>query len=226
MRWLTVIGCDGFVGFYTDQHSCMSKYRMDSISSLSTHDCTIDSVETPSPIILNNNSLSDLKRNAFVHQGSLGSDSVFSSTEDSSTDRQVLTKLESIQEKFLHEMDDKDLEDGIGISFDRQPKFYLERQASTQSDGDIPSAEIPTVEQKRNAFSRMKSISYDEEMLSKLLHEKLTPQNNCQNQKGTTPIIVKTEHVDMEPTNSKLLPQQVEGLLQVIPHYWPVLLCI
>lgn len=191
----------------------MSQYRMDSTSSLSTHDCTIESVDIPSPIVLNN-SLSDQKRDAFTHQTSLGSDSVFSSTEEYNMDRQLLSKLESIQEKSLHEMDNDDLEEGIGISFNRRSKSVLERQSSSFSDSNIiPVTNDNLAEQKRKAFSRMKSISYDDEALSKLLHEQLNRNNN---QEKTTPIIVKTEHVDEHQDHDKVLPQQVEGLLQVL----------
>jgi len=89
-------------GFYADHaaprhHQSLEK--LSSSSSISTHDCTIDSVDTPSPILLNNSPTDSMHQNPFTipKSNSQGSDSVFSSTESYNMDQRLRAKLEAIQ---------------------------------------------------------------------------------------------------------------------------------
>ena len=105
-------------GFYAEHaapkpHALLQK--LSSSSSISTHDCTIDSVDTPSPIILNNSPTDCTRQNPFAKSSSQGSDSVFSSTESYNMDQRLRIKLEAIQEKTLNELSEEDLEDGISF---------------------------------------------------------------------------------------------------------------
>lgn len=175
---------------------------------------------------------------------------MFSSSEEYKIDSYVLSRLESIREKSIHEMSENDLEEGIGMSLINR-RFstgdLLQRQPSSSeaedkpavaatekiqlsNDSSISSSKNEKLRKKRHVFSRMKSLSYDEDaMLSKIVHEQLakTTNNNTKTsptikQPIKTPVIVRTEHTSDDEDSSqpasdshKVIPKQVEGLLQV-----------
>lgn len=127
-------------GFYEELSPTYTSH--DDISSLSTHDCTIDSVDSPSPLLLNNSSPT-FTRFPLHHQWSSGSDSVFSSTEESPLNY-LRSKLKSIQEKSLQEMEEE-VENGIS--------FVMHRR---NSDGDLMTDSERKVVERRKTFAKMK----------------------------------------------------------------------
>lgn len=152
----------------------------------------------------------------------------------------LLAKLESIQEKSLNEMNDNDLEEGMGISFLSRRystgDIFLNGENSSSEDNSIHAQS--DIQDRRTSIARNKRMSFNEEMLSQILHEQLgkasspnASHHNTNNSRKTTPVIVRTEHADDDDDeyedNSKskginkvvkrnsLVPKQVEGLLQV-----------
>lgn len=142
-------------------------------------------------------------------------------------------------------MNEADLEEGIGMSlinrrfstgdlFQKQSSSAdgVEKsrpsvaQTKDSSNSSSTGSSNERLKQKRHIFSRMKSLSYDEESLSRIVHEQLAMNNispnNSINHQMTTPVIVKTEHpnetvesADSAGPNATVIPKQVEGLLQV-----------
>lgn len=213
-----------FIGFYTEHSPSASLPNQSSVSSISTNDCTIDSVDTPSPIILNNSISSEASshRNPFITTQSSGSDSVFSSTESYTVDQRVRAKLEAIHEKSLNDMAD-DLEEGI--SFMCMRRHHSDGEITNQSQNvvqETPEETDVSIHKKRKTFARMKSHSFDEENLTQLIKDQLGSHNNIENNKSLqppppqwpAPPIITTDmcHGDsVEP----LIPKQADGMLQV-----------
>ena len=233
-----------FPGFYAEHaapkpHASLQK--LSSSSSISTHDCTIDSVDTPSPILLNNSPTDCTRQNPFAKSSSQGSDSVFSSTESYNMDQRLRIKLEAIQEKTLNELSEEDLEDGISfVNFRRRSDSdFVQKNKSAAEQS--PSDDSPTLEDhektihaKRQAFARLKSRSYDEERFNRILpsHSDSSPSSHRDKQGDVLrhgagvetstpvshPIIVTTTHdLSDHSTEEKqrVIPKQIEGLLQV-----------
>lgn len=212
----------GFIlGFYSEYSSQSSLPTNSSMSSISTNDCTIDSVDTPSPIILNNNPSSpDSCRNPFITTQSSGSDSVFSSTESFVVDQRIRAKLEAIHEKTINEMCDDDLEEGISFVYRRRSDGDLVQNSATSEICEEAPQEKVNIHEKRKVFARLKSRSYDEEMLTQMLKEQLDSVNSKESSKSSashsnpTPMIVTTD-TSQEKAKEPFLPKQCDGLLQV-----------
>ena len=196
------------LGFYSEHSSPASLNQSTSTSSMSTHDCTIDSVDTPSPIILSE------RKNPFISTQSSGSDSVFSSTESFVMDQRLRTKLEAIREKSLHEISDEDLEEGISFVSRRRSDSDLVNPVDVI--GETVQEEEVNIHQKRKAFARMKSYSFDEERLTQMLRDKLESCNAERSGPSCTaaPVIVTTD-MCQDNSTEPVLPKQADGLLQV-----------
>lgn len=154
-------------------------------------------------------------------------------------DRRLRAKLEAIQEKALHDISSDDLEDGISfvnyrrrsdtdlvkskeepVSLEHNPEFYVDEKAKS-------------IHHKRKAFARLKSRSFDEEKFTHALSQHLE-SSHLEHEEGgvdlsgladletsspliSNPIIVTTadDHVERVTPRDRVIPKQIEGLLQV-----------
>lgn len=134
-------------------------------------------------------------------------------------DNALRRKLEDIHERGLLDMSDEDLEEGISFVYRRRSDSDLVRHTEPLCVEE--EEEQVNVHEKRKAFLRMKSVSFDEEQLAQMLRDNLRDNletcastEKCRTACVRAPVIVTT-NTSQEDPDEPIVPKQADGLLQV-----------